>query len=106
MIDFKDLNKVSVRQLEHKNQFIIRYNNQKNPCLNCVCFQSYATLICMWASNEKKLYINWSMWDYSKTTLKHLKQFINQYTPFEYLTKQDFLKFLKTSDNVVLFNEN
>ena len=105
VINLDNFQKISVRQLENKNQFVIRYNNQNNPCLNVVCFQSYATLICMYSPNENKLYINWSMYDYSKTTLKHLKIFINEYTPFNYINKADFTLFILNSENVILFNE-
>ena len=105
MQDFRNLVKVRVRQLANKNQFVIYYNNENNPCLNVVCFQSYATLICYYSSNENKLYINYSMYDYSKTTLKHLKMFINEYTPFNYDNKTQFDNFLQTSEKVILFNE-
>ena len=105
IINLNNLQKVSVRQLENKNQFVIRYNNQNNPCLNVVCFQSYATLICMYAQNEHKIYINWSMFDYSQTTLKHLKIFINEYTPYTYENKQQFVKLILNNNDFVLFNE-
>lgn len=105
LIDLKGLIKAHVRQLENKNQFVINYNNAGDPCVSAVCFQSYATLIAIWNTRERKLYINWSMYDYSKTTLKHLKIFINEYTPFSYETKQQFTKFILTCDQVVLFDE-
>ena len=105
LIKEKNLVKVRVRQLENKNQFVIDYNNAGDPHFSIVCFQSYATLIALWDQKEKILYINWSMYDYSKTTLKHLKIFINNYTSFDYESKNQFTKLILTSDHVKLFNE-
>ena len=79
MINLKDFIKVRVYQFHHKNQFIVYYNDiEKNRHL--VAFQSYDTLIAF--TEGGKLYINWDMWDYSMTTLRHLKSFINEYTIF------------------------
>lgn len=105
MYSLDNLVKLHVTQLQHNNQFVIHYNNTKDPCYSVIAFQSYATLIAYYCSYEDKLYINWSMWDYSKTTLKHLKIFINEYTKFNYENKQQFLKFLLNDNHVKLFNE-
>lgn len=104
MIDIEKLKKTHVRQLANKNQFLITYNNVGDPCFSAVCFQSYSTLIAIYVSTEKMLYINWSMFDYSKTTLKHLKLFINEYTPFNYESKQQFINLIKQG-NIKTFNE-
>ena len=88
--------KASVSQLENKNQFVINYDD-------VVVFQSYRTLIAVWSYSEHKLYINWCYWDYSKTTMKHLKIFINDYTSMRYENKQQFMKFIISNDKVVLF---
>lgn len=102
-IDLTNLIKISVRQLENKNQFIISYQDKENNDL--LAFQSYATLIAIWSYKDHLLYINWDMFDYSKTTLKHLKIFINRYTAFNYLDKQQFTKLILNDDKVILFND-
>ena len=95
VVDISKLKKTNVVQLHNKNQFVIRYNNCGDPCFSACCFQSYATLIAIYISQEKILYINWSMFDYSKTTLKHLKLFINEYTPYNYENKQQFVNLIR-----------
>ena len=99
-INLNQLVKVSVSQLENKNQFVIYYKDSEK---NYVCFQSYRTLIAIYSYN--KLYINWSYWDYSKTTSKHLKIFINEYTNFKYEDKKQFLKLIVSDDRITLFDE-
>ena len=101
----KPYNKVFVSQLANKNQFLIKYTNAKDIALTFWAFQSYSTLIAMYNPNTKELLINWSMWDYSKTTLKHLKIFINEYTCYAYENKQQFLKEILKNDNIKTFNE-
>ena len=102
----KDYKKISVENLEHKNQYLIKYNNASQPTLITYAFQSYATLIAYYEKNTKTLYINWSMFDYSKTTLKHLKLFINTYTHFTYNNYKDFRLLLLSKDShIILFNE-
>lgn len=38
-------------------------------------------------------------WDYSQTTLKHLKHFINNYTCYNYESKKDFLNLMDQLQN-------
>ena len=102
MINLKNFIKVRVEQLHNKNQFVIYYNdNERNRHL--VAFQSYNTLIAI--LEGEKLYISWQYWDYSKTTIKHLKLFVNEYTPFTYDNKQQFLNLIRTCDRVQTFEE-
>lgn len=103
MIKLKDLIKLSVEQLMNKNQFVIKY--QEPSGIKWVCFQSYTSIIAMYCPSTAQLLISWSKWDYSKTTMKHLKAFINEYTPYSYTTKADFYKFITSSSCVVLFEE-
>lgn len=98
----KDLIKVHVEQLQNRNQFVI-YCSNKESGLSVVAFQSYRTLIAVLEGG--KLYINWNYWDYSKTTLKHLKIFINEYTPFTYESKAQFLGLIKTCERVLTFED-
>ena len=92
--------KAKVEQLYNKNQFVIFYSD------GLTAFQSYNTIICIFDNCSGKLYINWHYWDYSKTTSKHLKIFINEYTCYNYESKNQFLKFLMSdNENVILFEE-
>ena len=77
------------------NQFII--SEQTDQGLK-VCFQSYKNRICEYRNG--KLYLNGDMWDYSNTTRKHFKQFINEYTPFTYEDKEQWIEFIKNSDKI------
>ena len=96
------LTKLSVENLEHQNQFIIEYSNEKNEILSC--FQSYKTLIAVYNRSTHELMINNYYWDYSKTTMKHLKIFINEYTIYEYKNKLQFTLFLASkNEKIFLF---
>ena len=104
MIKLDNLIKCRVEQLANKNQFVIEYNDYtKNQKL--ITFQSYRTIICYYNPMTKSLYVNWHKWDYSKTTMKHLKMFINDYTCYHYDNKQQFMLFLKNNEKVTLFEE-
>lgn len=110
MIKLNNLIKVSVEQLANKNQFVIFYNNPKaNPEEEhdeIIAFQSYRTLICYYMPKTRQLFLNWNKWDYSKTTLKHLKMFINEYTGYYYDNKQQFLLLITTPHSkITLFEE-
>lgn len=103
MLDIEKAKKTKVYQLANKNQFVIEY--QLNDTL-VSCFQSYTSLIAIYDRYTEKLYINADMWDYSKTTLKHLKMFINEWTIWDYDNKSQFEKMIRhESEMIVLFNE-
>lgn len=51
---------------------------------------SYNCEIAFFNETAQRLAISQEFWDYSQTTLKHLKHFINNYTAFKYETKQQF----------------
>lgn len=65
---------------EVKNQFIITGNG-------VTTFQSYDSQICDWDGSQLKLY---SDWDYSRTTLKFFKWFLEDYTRIPYESKSKF----------------
>ena len=102
MINLKDFVKVRVEQLYNKNQFVIYYNDNERD-RHLVAFQSYNTLIAILEGG--KLFISWQYWDYSKTTLKHLKLFVNEYTPFTYESKHQFLNLIRSCERIVTFEE-
>lgn len=99
---------MSVQQLLNKNQFVIYYED-----MDCSfaskrsfrVFQSYTTLIAIYNPITKELKVNWSKWDYSKTTMKHLKVFINDFTCYEYENKAQFLNLITHHPMVELFEE-
>lgn len=74
--------------------------NKKNMCIlnydNLYQLTSYGNIIAKYDTLEKKLYLNnntldnKTIWNYSQTTLKSLKNFINNYTIFKYNSLKDF----------------
>ena len=105
---FPDFSVGSVQQFKHANQFLIKgYIHTKNAGSTWVgryvAFQSYDTLIAVYDINTQELYISQDNWDYSKTTMKHLKDFINEMTCYTYETKQGFMKFIYHCDKVYLY---
>ena len=92
--------KVFVIQLAKKNQFVITYvSNDKEYW----AFQSYRTLIAIYCPSTKEMLINWSKFDYSKTTTKHTKLFINTYTCYTYNDKKDFIALIKNNNLIDTF---
>ena len=49
------------------------------------------------------LHLNSDMWDYSNTTRKYFKKFINDFTNLTYDTKAKFLSLIDSSDNIVIY---
>jgi hypothetical protein len=82
---------MEVENLEHKNQYVITDGYK-------IVFQSYTTKIC--TLDDDKLYLNSHKWDYSNTTRRHFKLFINRYTPFRYENKQQWIKEIESNDNI------
>ena len=73
------------------NQFIITDTNKK-------VFQSYTTKIVTLDNIKGELVLNSDWWDYSNTTRKYFKQFINEQTLFNYEDKQQWLKEINKND--------
>lgn len=74
-----------------KNMTIIKENND-------IFLFSYNSKIAIYNENSKSLAIG-KNWDYSQTTLKHFKHFINTYTAYNYETKQQFQKLIEEKQN-------
>lgn len=68
-------------------------------------FYSYDTLIAIYENENCTLYLKDSMWDYSNTTRKYFKQFIEEYTTKEYGTKQKFLKEISENEKIVYIRD-
>ena len=75
------------------NQFVI--NNEDGETV----FQSYASKIATYKNGV--LFIG-NKWDYSVTTLKYFKQFVNDFTCFIYETKKQFEKEIGTNPDILL----
>ena len=53
-------------------------------------FISYQTIIAVDFISDGVLFINSQYWDYSKTTMKYLAKFVNDYTRYTYENKAQF----------------
>lgn len=80
--------------LENKNNLIIEKNS------NNYIFYSYSSLIAIYNENTKKLRLT-KLWNYSQTTLKQLKNFINNYTCYNYSSKKEFEKLIDNINIIV-----
>jgi hypothetical protein len=59
-----------------------------------ITFYSYNSKIAEYHVLNRTLVLT-SLWNYSQTTLKQLKHFINTYTDFEYKDKKQFEELIK-----------
>lgn len=86
---------MKVEQLNgYKNQFLITNETQKT-------FQSYNSKIAIlsWINGNAYLRV-FSDWDYSKTTMRHFKRFINEETPFNYGDSKQWRLEMKNNENI------
>lgn len=58
-------------------------------------FYSYDTLICF--IKGTKVYFTYA-WDYSATTLRHVKEFLSQFTDLKRPSKDDIRKYIQEND--------
>ncbi len=82
--------------LDNKNNMLILDNG------DFIDFISYTTHIARYHKPKQILALNENYWDYSQTTLKQLKSFINLYTNFKYITKKDFETEIKINNKIKL----
>jgi len=73
------------------NQFIVSNGEE-------LVFQSYDSKIVTLKNGMLKL--EGDMWDYSVTTRRHFKTFINDKTPFTYENKQQWLKEIENNEKI------
>ena len=77
---------------------------EKNGILE---FWSYKTKIASFNKNRLILKLNREKWDFSQTTLKQLKRFINSYVEDDYyVNRKDFEKRIHKNGNIFLVNES
>ena len=67
-------------------------------------FKSYDSIICYYSQSEKQLYLNGRMWDYSATTRKYFKDFVNFYTCFDYASKQKWEREIEKNNKIFYQN--
>ena len=79
-----------------KNQFIITDANARKKT-----FQSYDSQILDYYENNNNLVV-YPEWDYSKTTMRYVKQFINEETCYTYEDKKQFKKLITENDNIIV----
>lgn len=82
--------------LENKNNLVIMEDEAE-----LLQFFSYNKHIATYDKFNKKLYLGF-LWNYSQTTLKQLKNFINNYTCFYYDNKKQFELEIKNNKNIFL----
>lgn len=83
----------------NKNNAIIAINNE-------LLFYSYESFICIYNQNDYTLSLNNSLWDYSNTTRKYFKYFINNYTCFNYISKNKFIDLIADSKDINILTNN
>lgn len=77
-----------------KNQIII--NNQTS-----VTFQSYDSKIATYYFNDGMLVLYGDTWDYSDTTRKYFKTFINKFTHYNYENKNQWIDLINQSEGKI-----
>jgi hypothetical protein len=76
----------------YANQFLITDKNRTT-------FQSYNSRIAEF-NEETGLLKLYEDWDYSNTTRRHFKSFINEHTPFTYENKAQWLKEIENNPSI------
>jgi len=89
-------NMTSIRGNKISNQFVIRQEDKTT-------FQSYDSVVCDW--NGTTLYLYDNVWDYSNTTRKYFKSFLEEETNINYESRKDFIKQIETNPNIVVIQE-
>ena len=67
-------------------------------------FISYNRIVADYNPSRNELTLYDDLWDFSNTTRKYFKRFINEFTDYSYLDKQQFLKIIKL-ENPNLFTK-
>lgn len=77
-----------------KDQAVINMGEYK-------AFYSYESLIAVYNTEECKVYLKENMWDYSNTTRKYFKKFLEEHTCIPYNNKKMFLNLIQDKTFVV-----
>lgn len=81
--------------IENRNNMLITERK------NIYRFYSYNSLISEYHKESKKLVLTY-LWDFSQTTLKQLKNFVNNYTCFNYENKKQFEQEIEKNNNIMI----
>lgn len=76
------------------NQNVLRLGNELH-------FYSYDSYICGYNKVTGILTLNSNMWDYSNTTRKYFKKFLEEYTNIPYIKKDKFVQRVSLDENIV-----
>lgn len=80
------------------NQFVINTDIVGIPTIG---FQSYASTICYWVQDgDDPFLVVGGHWDYSHTTKKYMKLFINNYTDLNYENTDQFMKLIEDHPSI------
>ena len=93
-----------MEKLLNSNSYFLNPNHVVISKEDELSFYSYSTFIACYNRTENKLYLNSSKWDYSNTTRKYFKNFIEEFTPFDYDTKQKFIKLMELSEAIIILS--
>ena len=93
-------NNIRVEQIE-PNQFIIHTPDK-------VVFQSYYSIIAVLDGRDNAHPLTLGRdWDYSRTTLKYLYKFLDDYTRYNFgHSKQQIQKMIDSGDGVIQYDAN
>lgn len=96
--------------LENRNNIVIVENFENSTKKRTLDLWSYNTHVASFINyiDQKScvLKLNQKKWDYSQTTLKHLKHFINDFIEADYYTtKKEFEQKIKKNGFIFLVNE-
>ena len=83
---------MKVENFKHINQYLITDKD-------IITFQSYNSTIAEYNILTGNLKV-FKDWDYSNTTRKHFKMFINEITIFNYETKKQWLKEMNENNKI------
>lgn len=87
-----------MRILNNSNNMVVLKDN-----INNLIFFSYKSHIATFDKYNNKLYIN-NLWNYSQTTMKQFKNFINDYTTFYYESKKAFETEILNNKNIIMID--
>lgn len=97
--------------LENRNNIVIVENFENSTRKRTLDLWSYSTHVASFINyiDQKScvLKLNQKKWDYSQTTLKHLKHFINDFIEADYYTtKKEFEQKISKNGFIYLVEEN
>lgn len=95
------INMTNDNQKPIANQFILigAYGGEE-----CIAFQSYKSVCAVFIKQTNTLILG-KHWDFSPTTTRYLKKFINEFTTFVYDNKRQFFSCVMTDNDIIVDKE-